>query len=39
MTYLLIVAAILADNPLAAVFCIGMATMGAFLLVAGFWPG
>jgi hypothetical protein len=39
VTYLLIVVAILADDPLTAAFCIGMAATGTFLLIAGFWPG
>ena len=39
MTYLAIVLSILADDPLAAAFCIGMAAVGAFLLIAGFGTG
>jgi hypothetical protein len=39
VTYLAIIAAILADDPLTAVFCFGMAALGLFLLLAGCWPG
>lgn len=39
MTYFLAVLSILADDPLTAAFCIGMAALGIFLLIAGFWPG
>jgi hypothetical protein len=39
MIYLAMVLSILADDPLTAAFCIAMATLGAFLLIAGFWPG
>jgi hypothetical protein len=38
MTYLAIVLAILADDPLTAAFCLGMAALG-ILLLAGIWLG
>lgn len=39
MTYLAIVLSILADDPLTAAFCLGMAAVGTFLLIAGFATG
>ena len=37
--YLAIALSVMADDPLAAAFCFGMAAVGIFLLLAGYWPG
>jgi hypothetical protein len=39
VTYLAMLLSILADDPLTAAFCLSMAGLGSFLLIAGFWPG